>query len=191
MTLTHCITRAPRKPGELPIPPERSDGSRYEWAIRLSDRIGWADSISELVGVLVNEPGYLDLSSQDQAYHRVLQAIRLQVSTQARINLIAQTMRDDWEQACEWERRILNGPRHVQPHDFDSRPLFAGRDVWTCPIPLLLVRTGFYPYSEVHPVEGNLDNVWWMDPSTDESFLDSLIAEPLGLIQVWRLTEGA
>lgn len=191
MTLAHCITPAPRKPGEPPVPPARADGSRYEWAIRLPGhiRIGWADSIAELVGVLVNEPGYLDMTPQDQAYHRVLKAIRLQVTTQARINLIAQTVRDDWEQACEWERRILNGPRHIQPHDFESAPLFGGRDVWTCPIPLLLVRTGFFPYSEISPVEGSPDNVWWIDPATDEWFLDSLIAEPLGLIQVWRQTE--
>lgn len=187
--MAHCITAAPRKPGAAPVPPLKPDGLPYEWGIWLPGhtRLGWADSIEELVGILTGEPGYSEMAPREQAYHRIMEAVRLQVVTQARINLIAQTVRDDWQRACEWERRVLNGPRHVQPHGFESAGLFGGRDVWTCPIPLILVATGFAPYSPVEPVQGSEGNVWWIDPSTDITFLESLLAEPLGLIRLWRL----
>lgn len=186
--MAHCITRSPLKPGASPVPPLKPDGSRYEWGIHLPgrDRIGWADTVAEIVGILVGEPRYCDMTPAEQAYHRIIAAVRLQVSIQARINVIAQTKCDDWVRACEWERRILNGPRHIQPHGFDSAEFFDGRDVWTCPIPLVLVATAFRPYSDVKPVEGTENNVWWIDPATDEWLLESLIAEPLGLIAVWR-----
>lgn len=187
--MAFCTTRSPRKPGAAPVPPTKPNGTCYEWGIRLpgDSHIGWADTVVEIVGLLVGEPAYEDMTPQDQAYHRILRAIRLQVVTQARINFLAQTVLADWDDACEWEREVLNGPRHVQPHGFESAPLFAGRDVWTCPIPLVLVATGFEPYSDLPHVEGPEDAVWWIDPSTDESFLDTLAQEPLGLIQVWHL----
>lgn len=190
MTLAHCTTRSPRKPGAAPVPPAKPNGAPYEWGIRLpGDRhIGWADTVMEIVGLLVGEPHYADMTPQDQAYHRILRAIRLQVVTQARINFLAQTVLGHWESACEWEREVLNGPRHVQPSGFESAPLFEGRDVWTCPIPLVLVATAYQPYSEVRRIEGSQETVWWIDPSTDESLLDTLNQEPLGLIQVWRLS---
>lgn len=188
--LAYCITRAPRKPGCQLIAPLREDGGRFQWGIRLPgySRIGWADSIPELVSILVGSPDYLDLSAKEQAYRRIMRAVKLQCVTQARINLLAQTVRDDWDLACEWERQVLNGPRYIQPSGFESAALFDGRDVWTCPIPLILVRTGYAPFSDVEPVEGTDDNVWWVDPSTDTSMLDSLSSDLLGLIQVWRLS---
>lgn len=190
--LARCITRAPRKPGCQPIPPLREDGECFEWGIRLPgySRIGWADSIPELVGILVGCPDYTDLSAKEQTYRRILRAVNLQCVTQARINLLSQTVRNDWEEACGWEREVLNGPRHIQPHGFESAAFFDGEDVWTCPIPLLLVRTAYAPYSDIEPVQGSGGNVWWIDPSTDTSMLDSLASDPLGVIQVWRLTPG-
>jgi hypothetical protein len=183
------MTSAPRKPGAAPVPPFKPDGSPYEWGIRLPGNvhIGWADSICELVGVLVGQSDYDSMSAQDQAYHRIMHAVRLQVSTQARINLLAQTVLGDWDDLCEWEREVLGGPRHVQPHGFPSDGFYGGRCVWSARVPLVLVRTGYKPYGPHEPVEGVNNNVWWIDPSTNEALLESLLAEPLGLIRVWQL----
>ena len=117
-------------------------------------------------------------------------AVGIQVVTQARINTLAKTFLQQWDGACEWERRVLNGPRHVQPLGFKSAPLFEGRDVWSCPIPLVLVATGYVPYSAVEPVEGPEKTVWWIDPSTDEAFLDSLAEPPLAAIRLWRVVDA-
>lgn len=190
--LAYCITRAPREPERQPVAPVREDGERFQWGLRLpgASRIGWADSIPELVGILVGCPDYTDLSPKEQAYQRIVRAVNLQCVTQARINLLAQTVHDDWDRACEWERQVLNGHRYLQPSGFDSATLFGGRDVWTCPVPLILVSTGYAPYSDIEPIEAADDNVWWIDPSTDASLLWSLSSDLLGLIQVWRLSGG-
>lgn len=44
MVLAHCITRAPRKDGEAPVPPVRPDGTTFDWAITASGlRAGTSD----------------------------------------------------------------------------------------------------------------------------------------------------
>ena len=43
---------------------------------------------------------------------------------------------------------------------------------WNADVPLFLLATSYAPFTETERPEG--ENIWWLDPSTERTFLDSL-----------------
>jgi hypothetical protein len=150
-------------------------------------RYAWGDTVSDLVSVLAAAPDYEDLSEKQRLVVRIEAALHLQVWTQARINADAMGT-SAWGDLCEWERRVLNGPRHVAPNmpdGFPTRDLFNGADVWTAPVLLLGLTTASEPWNPgVPPILGTEANLGVIDPIDDESLLDSLA--DLDVVRVFR-----
>lgn len=167
--------------------PVRSDGSQFPWAILLpgGNEYGWADTVSDLVAVLIADPGYLQMSAHQRLVARISVAIRLMVIAQAEINSRAMTC-GDWGNLCEWERQVLNGPRHRpanHPSGFPTRHLFSGADVWTAPVMLLCLST-WTAVPGAQPVVGTSSNLGIIDPVDEWSLLESL-AE-LDIVRIYR-----
>lgn len=187
--MASTITKAPRDPKESPRPPVRADGSLYAWGMALPGhyRYAWGDELSDLVSVLVAAHDYDGLGAQEQLVARIQCGIRLQVTTQARINAGLMDS-GTWETLCEWERDVLNGPRHMapnMPHGFPSRDLFDGQDVWTADAPLVCLTTASEPCNPgVPPILGTARNLWVINPISDESLISSL--EEIGLVRAFK-----
>lgn len=188
--MASTITKAPRDPKTPACPPVKDDGSYYEWGMVLPGhyRYAWGDAVDDLVSVLVAVPDYPNMSEQAQLVARIECALHLQVRTQARINACAMVT-GEWEESlCQWERDVLNGPRHVAPNmpgGFPSRDLFNGMDVWTAVTPLVCITTACEPLNPgVPPILGTAENLWVIDPSDDKSLIGSL--EDLGLVRTFR-----
>lgn len=190
--MASTITKAPRDP-ETPVrPPVKDDGSHYEWGMVLPGhhRYAWGDDIADLVSVLVAVHDYPDLGQQEQLVARIQCALHLQVTTQAKINAYFMGT-GEWEALCEWERVVLNGPRHVSPNmpdGFPTRALFNGLDVWTSNVSLVALTTACEPLNPgVPPILGTAENLRVIDPIDDESLLDSL--GDLGIVRTFRRSQ--
>lgn len=164
--------RATPLPGEpWPEPPVNSEGMPFQHSMVFNGgtAVAWADSASELVGVLI--AGYLDIPEADleeQATQRACYAVGAQVRVQARILAAA-----DAATATEEEMALLSGSRDTPPE----------LDVWRCPIPLVLVDAFYEPYTETRrrPVSEPRDggaigsNIIWLNFADEVQFLDSLV----------------
>ena len=191
--MASTITKAPRDPKDAPRPPVKDDGSLYEWGMSLPGnyRYAWGDRLSDLVSVLVAVCDYADLGPQEQLVARIQCGLHLQVTTQARINA-GLMVTGVWETLCEWERSVLNGPRHLapnMPNGFPSRDLFNGQDVWTAPhAPLVCLTTACEPLNPgVPPILGTEKNLWIINPIDDKSLISSL--EEIGLVGTFRRSQ--
>lgn len=189
--MASSITKAPRNPKTPARPPLKDDGSLYPLSMLLPGhyRYAWGDSNQDLVSVLAAAPDYPDWDDQDQLITRIRCALHLQVTTQARINASAMVT-GRWDQLCEWERRVLNGPRHIAPNmpdGFPSRDLFNGMDVWTAvDTPLVVLTTSCEPLNPgVPPILGTEENLWVIDSIDDDALLTSLA--DLGIVRLFRL----
>lgn len=172
------MIRNSRGGGEAPTSPVHEDGTRYPYAMHFDGGkyIGYADSPAELLGLLIN--GYADLDPQGQQEARIRLAIGVQTVVQAAINAEAMSS-DAWEELSDEERAILNGPRYEQPHGWGD-PEGMG-DVWESEdVPLVLVETGYAPYSDIDkPISGIADvlnppNIYWLRPVDEFEFLTSI-----------------
>src|SRR6478752_243781 len=112
-TVTYVVTRAPRDPKTPIAPPVDPDGELWTYGMFLPGfhLLAWAHAGPGLVAALLDDPDYATRSEQDQLVARIRRALGLQVVTQARINASAM-LTDEWDGLCEWERHVLNGPRH-------------------------------------------------------------------------------
>lgn len=171
------IVRNPRAASEQePEVPLHTDGSRYPYRMIYdrSERIGYADTPAELLGLLI--PGYESLGEQDQTVARIKHAVRVQVSLQAEINQGVDPA--VWAALSDEEREVLNGPRFEQPHGWSEDSEFG--DTWDSDIPLLLVETGYEPWTaRPKPISGIADvtnppNIVWLRPQEEWEFLQSL-----------------
>lgn len=187
--MASTITKAPHDPRTPVRPPIKQDGSYYPLSMLLPGhhRYAWGDRLEDLVSVLVAVPDYPDLSEQEQLVARIRGALHLQVTTQAAINASAMCS-GEWEMLCEWERRVLNGPRHIPPNmpdGFPTRGIFDGLDVWTATTPLVCLTTASEPLNPgVPPICGTAENLWVIDPLDSESLIESL--EERGLVRMFR-----
>lgn len=190
--MAFTVTRAPRDPKAAPQPPRKSDGGLWVWGMYLPGYrdLAWGDSPSELVAALVADEGYVTSSPQARLNARVRRALYLQVAVQARINASA-VISGDWEGLCEWERAVLNAPRHQapnMPHGFPTRYLFNGQDLWTADVPLVCLTTACEPLNPgVPPILGSDDSLWTIDPIDDDSLLRSLA--DIGTIRLFTLSD--
>lgn len=167
--------------GDEPVtPPVHPDGSGYAYCMYLPGYtdVMFADSIEELLAGLL--PGYPDMDEPEQAYQRIRLAQRAAAQVQAEV--LAEVDPDSVS-ADEW--RTLTAPRTV------SQPR---ADWWTCPVPLVVVETGYEPFTDVpRPASGLADgradaeNLWWVRPAEDEDFLISL--HEVGYLRLLANTE--
>lgn len=188
-TLSSTVIRNSRAGDEAPLSPTHEDGTRYPFSIHFDGAkyIGYADTPEELLGLLI--PGYLDLSPQEQQVARIRLAISVQVATQARIN--AEADPDAWDALSDAEKEVLQGSRLQQPRGWGDADGMG--DVWDSEVVLVLVETGYAPYSEVdRPISGIADvvnppNILWLRPVDDWDFLESLAAA--GFIDLFEATD--
>lgn len=173
------IVRNPRE-GEDPVaPPIREDGSLYPYAMRFDgDKyVAFADSPEDLVTVLI--PGYDQMESEDErAKARILLAVTAQVAVQAQINASTEVDEPEaWAALSPAEREALTSNRVEQPHGWGEGPL---GDVWESSIPIVLVETGYAPYTPYDvpmSAEGDVENpsnIYWLRPAEEWDLLESL-----------------
>lgn len=154
--------------GDGPIePPTHEDGRPYRYCMYFhgySDVL-FADEQEELIDGLI--PGHNSMSEEDAAYHRIrlAQAAAAQVQAEILAEVDPQTVSEE-----EW--KTLTAPRGI------SQPR---ADWWTCEVPLVVVETGYEPFTDVpRPASGLSDgiadapNLWWIRPAEEEDFLYSL-----------------
>ncbi len=165
--MSAVITRNTRH-GQTPEPPQRADGGLYLYAMYFNgnERIAYADELADLLDVLI--PGYADMAEQERLAGRIRLAIGAQISTQAYIN--GDVEPDEWNALTDQQRGVLTGPRDTQP----------AVDFWDPDIPLVLVETGYAPYTDIdQPISGIADvqdppNMIWLRPIDEWDFLESL-----------------
>lgn len=147
-------------------PPEHPDGASWPFCMYFRDglMVAFADTYEELLYALI--PGYQDMDSTEQAFHRVRLAQGAAAQIQGRI--LAQVERDEVTDA-EWE--VLIAPRgEEQPR----------ADWWVSAVPLVVVETSYEPFTSVPRPASGIEsedvetNLWWVRPEDEEDFLLSL-----------------
>ncbi len=165
--MSAVITKNTRQ-GQAPEPPHRADGERFLYAMFFdgNERIAYADALADLLDVLIH--GYADMDEQERLVARIRLAIRAQITTQAYIN--GDVEPEEWNALTDEQRSVLTGPRDTQP----------AVDFWDPEIPLVLVETGYAPYTDIdQPISGIADvqnppNMIWLRPIDEWDFLESL-----------------
>lgn len=185
MSVGFARSRSPKE-GPPPLPPglEKGASEPYRWCLRLPgqfEEYAYASTEVELMSVLLGLPEYAYLDAQAALVERIRFAIQTQCWQQARLNVIAQSVTGDWSTVESWQQDVLSGSRATQPHGWPTMALDEV-DLWDCPIPLVLVTTGYEPFSDVPAPVGEL--IWWIDPIEDATLFGSLEDYPLGLIDV-------
>lgn len=153
--------------GDGPIlPPVHEDGSSFAYCMYFSGdaQVVFADTQDELLETLI--PGYGQMSEDDKDVARIMLASAAAAQVQAEILMDVD-------------------PDSVSPADWDV--LVARRDIsqpradwWTCDIPLVVVETGYQPYTDVpRPASSksstkDAENLWFVRPVEEEDFLVSL-----------------
>lgn len=173
---------------EAPPSPLHEDGTRYPFSMRFDGEkfIAFGDTPAELLGLLIS--GYEALDSREQQVERIKFATRVQVVTQAMLN--AEADPEVLDALTEAESAVINGPRFEQPHGWGEGD---EGDVWDSPLPLVLVETGYAPYTDFDkPISGmgdveNPPNMIWLRPIDEWEFLTSL-AEA-GYIDLYEATD--
>ncbi|MEV4562099.1 hypothetical protein AB0K51_34720 [Kitasatospora sp. NPDC049285] len=164
--MTDNETRAivvPVPPGEDPKPPVRPDGSayRFELAVEGGTRRAYADELGPLVEVVI--PGYLDQVGEDQRL-----AARERDAGRVRMLLQAQLLAHFGPAGCtRHQLAVLNGAAQLAQDELRG---------WHAPVPLVLVTSGYVEAGgqPPHAEEGGV--ILWIDPSSEEAYLDSLSA---------------
>jgi len=186
MSVAFARTRNPKQGPPDPPPLPEGGGAPFRWGMRLPgqfEEYAYVSTESELVAVLIGRPEYVYFDQQSALVARIKYGIGTQCWQQARLNMLAQTVLDDWTDAEPWQRSVLAGSRATQPHGWPIKTVDLV-DRWDCRIPLILVSTGFEPYSEVPAPVGE---IWWIDVIEDSTLLGSLEAYPFGLIDVFPI----
>lgn len=175
-----------------PAPPTREDGTLYPYAMHFDGykSVAFADTPEDLIGVLI--PDYADLSTEDERLTaRILLAVTAQTAVQAQINASTEVDQPEhWEALSDAERQVLLGDRVEQPHGWGDGPL---GDVWESEIPLVLVETGYAPYTAYDrplSAEGDVEepsNIIWLRPVDEWEFLRSLARA--GYVSVHEATD--
>lgn len=149
------------------IPPVRDNGAGYAYCMYFNGgaEVAFAESHVELLDVLI--PGYLDFDDAERDYQRI--RLAQSVAAQVQAEIIAEVSPDD---VTDTEWAALTAPRGV------SQPR---ADWWTSPVPLVVVETGYEPFTSIpRPASGlpvddeNRDNLWFIRPAEEEDFLVSL-----------------
>lgn len=153
--------------GDGPIlPPTHENGSSYAYCMYFNGdaEVVFADTQDELLETLI--PGYGAMSEDDKDVARILLASAAAAQVQAEILMDVD-------------------PDSVTPEEWAT--LVARRDVsqpradwWSSVVPLVVVETGYQPYTDVPRPASSLsstqdaENLWFVRPVEEEDFLVSL-----------------
>jgi hypothetical protein len=141
-----------------PEPPARPDGHPYQYELVTDAWRGYADTFSELAGLLID--GYADLAAEDQPAARLRYAADVQAPLQAVV-----TVAGDLAACSAADREVLLGPR-------DKPPSVRS---WQAPVPLVLVSAFYEPDGTLpRPRAAAGGQILWIDPATDQTLLVSL-----------------
>ena len=163
------------------VAPTHEDGTGYRYCLYFNGyaTVAFADSYLDLLDALI--PGYADLSEEDAAFERIKLAGGVAAVVQAEI--LAQVDRED---IADEDWAVLIAPRlGAQPR----------ADWWTCEVPLIVVETGYEPFTDVpRPASGlsaaaDAPNLWWIRPAEEEDFLLSL--HEIGFVRLMESTIAA
>jgi hypothetical protein len=144
-----------------PSPPADGDGRPYEYELILDGFRGYAQTVEQLAGLLID--GYDGLGTGEERLEaRLRYAADIQVPLQA--DFAASGNLD----ACgDDERAVLLGAR-------DQPPRVAA---WQASVPLVLVSAFYAPTGQLpRPQAAEGSQIIWIDPQTAESLLRSLHA---------------
>lgn len=154
------VVRVPINEPMVPAPPRRSDGDLYRFEL-VEPEGRWraySDDASLLVGELIQ--GYVEADEAIRGRARRELAVYAQVVTQALVVV------DRGTDGCSADDlAILEGMRDEQPRV----------DLWTAPVPLLLVEDYYAPAGVLpRPLIVEPGEVIWIGAGSDESLLRSL-----------------
>lgn len=159
-------------PAEMPV---REDGTQYPFRVALDDLVILADTRTEAVGHLIE--GYAALPADEEGdeealYERYRSAVGIANAHQGALAAAA-AEKGTFDPAAENENTLT--------------ALFTGRDEkldefaeWSHHVPLVLVASGYAPYTNSPRPTGN---VLWIDPFTETTYLDTLATA--GLIELY------
>lgn len=152
------IIRIPGTDAGLPAPMTRS-GTPFPFQVAHEGWRFYADDADEILGYLID--GYARQHDERSRLHaRTGLAIKAQVTVQNLLN------------AGELFDHCTEGEIRVLLHDPGIQPVV---DEWQCAIPLALVTVFYQPLGELpQPRAGGPGQVWWLDPSTAQSLLETL-----------------
>jgi len=163
------IVRAARGGDGEVAPPTHDDDTRYPYAMYYSGEkfLAYADTPGDLLGVLIE--GYAEMDDTEQLSARIRLAIDAQVATQAQI-VTSEEFEAAFRALGTAEQDLVLAPRHKQP-------VVA---FWDSLVPLVLVETGYAPYTDLDkPISGISDvadppNLYFLRPQEEWEFLVSL-----------------
>lgn len=167
--MTAVIDRNTREGAEPADPPRHDDGTLYPYAMFFDGNkyVAYADELADLLDAL--KPGYAAMADEKaQLEARIRLALDAQVKIQAVIN--AEVAPEAWAALTDEQRAVLSGPRFEQPRV----------DFWDPEVPLVLVDSGYAPYTTLdRPISGIADvenppNMIWLKPIDEWEFLQSL-----------------
>lgn len=164
--------------------PRNTSGDRYRWACLLpgGETWAWADDLSVLVAVLMGNPEYLTMCENAKREARIMYAVSRATWTQGLINAHAQEV-GDWSLLAQWETAALMQSKDTPPNaeGFPTRRLegFNGVDVWTAPVPLVVVTGNHFAggrnnVPEIISSDPRGETVWDIDPNDEARLLASL-----------------
>ena len=166
--------------GTVTPPLHEDDDSGFQYCMYLPGNfdVAFADSYEDLLSILI--PDYSNMKEEEQVYQRIMLAQNAATRVQAEV-----LMEHDSSEVTKEEWEALNSPRSVvQPR----------ADWWSCPIPLVVVETGYEPFTDIpRPASALSDgnavspNLWWIRPIEEEDFLISL--HEVGYIAVMTNTD--
>ena len=152
-----------------------ADGTPWKYALLRGEQTILADEPGTLLGYLID--GYDDIPDDEEGDEealvmRVEQAVLICSTIQAMLCADA-TSEGKFNPAEESEETLtaLLGDRTI--------PVLHVAE-WTHEVPLVVLTTDYAPYTTHTPPGGN---VWWLDPSDEAIFLQSLSTH--GLIQLY------
>lgn len=153
------VIRIPYTPLDMPTAAVRGGGAPFPFEVACE---GWricADSADEILSVLIGD--YAGLHDEQSRWHaRIRVAIETQAKTQQLLNA-----GELFDHCTEEETQILLHDPGVQP--------VTGE--WQCGVPLILVTCFYQPLGNLpQPVAVPPGQIWWIDPSTAQSLLETL-----------------
>lgn len=153
------VIRIPDTDPDMPAVAAHGDGTPFPLQASYE---GWricADTAEEILGVLVD--GYSRLHDEQSRWHaRVKIAAEAQASIQRLLN------------AGELFDRCTQEEEQILLHDAGVPPTVGE---WRCDIPLVLITSFYQPLGNLlQPVTVAPGQIWWIDPSTAQSLLETL-----------------
>jgi hypothetical protein len=152
------VIRIPYATPDMSAAAVHGDGTPYPFEVAYEGWRIWADSAEEILNVVAE--GYSEQPEQSRKNTRLRIAIAAQAMTQHLLNA-----GELFDHCTEEEAQTLLCDPGV--------PLVVEK--WRCGIPLVLVTCYYKPLGDLpQPVVTPPGQIWWIDPSTDQSLLETL-----------------